>query len=471
MSSKWRDHLRHAFALRLGLWYAALFIVSSVSLSVLTYVLLVRALSAQDHDVLESLLARYTTEYGRSGLAGLARLIDADAGEGRHERLLVRVVSNRAELVYFTSPPGWSDFNLSSLDDPSALRSGWTSMVSDRDGTVLEVGTVELGGGVVVQVGRSSRVRDEVLRNFRARAMQVLALVALIAAAGGGLLTYVGLAPLRALQATLRSILRTGQFAARVDTRGSRDPLDELGRAVNEMLGRIETLVTGMRGALDNVAHDLRTPMTRFRNAAESALISGDPDAMREGLARAVDEADRINATLTALMDISEAETGTMRLRHERFGLSEIVDEAMSLHADDAEDRGVSLASTVDSSIELTADRARLRQVLANLIENAIKYTDPGGRVTIESGVEPAGVTITVRDTGIGIDPAAQPFVWDRLYRADPSRSARGLGLGLSLVRAIVEGHGGHVRVESAPGAGSAFSVTLPTAPIERRFG
>jgi signal transduction histidine kinase len=170
-------------------------------------------------------------------------------------------------------------------------------------------------------------------------------------------------------------------------------------------------------------------------------------------------------------MDISEAETGTMRLRHERFGLSEIVDEAMSLHADDAEDRGVSLASTVDSSIELTADRARLRQVLANLIENAIKYTDPGGRVTIESGVEPAGVTITVRDTGIGIDPAAQPFVWDRLYRADPSRSARGLGLGLSLVRAIVEGHGGHVRVESAPGAGSAFSVTLPTAPIERRFG
>ncbi len=313
-----------------------------------------------------------------------------------------------------------------------------------------------------MQVGRTSHVRDALLRNYRARSLEVGALIVLIAVAGGMLLTAAGLAPLRALDATLRGILRTGRLDARVETRGTRDPLDELGALVNEMLARIEALVAGMKGALDNVAHDLRTPLTRLRNVAESAVVAGDPAAMREGLARALEEADRVNATLTALMDISEAETGTMKLARERVRLADVVGEAVALFADEAEDKGVALEADVPASIELWADRTRLRQVLANLIENGVKYTDPGGRVELDAQVDGDQVTIAVQDSGIGIEPAHLPFVWDRLYRADTSRSARGLGLGLSLVKAIVEAHGGRVRVQSARGAGSTFSVVLP---------
>src|SRR6185295_1668960 len=156
-------------------------------------------------------------------------------------------------------------------------------------------------------------------------------------------LTSAGLSPLRALDTTLRSILRTGRFDARVDTRGSRDPLDALGSLVNEMLARIQTLVTGMRGALDNVAHDLRTPLTRFRNVAEAALVNEDPVAMREALVKALDEANRVNATLTALMDISEAESGTMALALERVQLADVAEEALSLYADEAEDKGIAI--------------------------------------------------------------------------------------------------------------------------------
>jgi signal transduction histidine kinase len=465
MSSRWRDYLRHAFTLRLGLWYAALFIVSAITLLVFTYVLLARALAAEDHEVLESMLSRYAIEYERAGLAGLQRLIDADAGEGLHERLLVRVVNDQRELVYFATPPGWGAFDLSILDQPAALRSGWTTLANPPDGTVLEVGAIDLRDGVTVQVGRSSHVRDELLGHFRARGLEIMILIAIVAAAGGGLLTYVGLAPLRALDATLRSLLRTGRFDARVETQGSADPLDELGTLVNGMLGRIQTLLAGMRGALDNVAHDLRTPLTRFRNVAEAALVGGDPVATREGLARALEEADRVNATLTALMDISEAETGTMKLVPERLRLEELAREALALYADEAEDKGIAIGSTIESSLELVADRTRVRQVLANLIENAVKYTDRGGRVDIEAGASDGFATMTVRDTGIGISAADLPHVWDRLYRADTSRSARGLGLGLSLVKAIVEAHGGHVGVSSSPGAGSAFSVKLPASP------
>ena len=465
MPSSSNKTLGSAFALRLGLWYAVLFIVSAVALAVTTYVLLARALAAQDHGVLESMLSRYAVEYERSGLAGLQELIQADAGQGRHERLLVRVVNDRTEVVYFATPPGWAAFDLSLLDAPALARSGFGTIDRLPGGAVLEVGTVTLRNGVNVQVGRSSDVRDELLDRFRARGLQVLALIAIAAVAGGFLLTRAGLAPLRALEATVRSILETGQFSARVPvTRHSRDPLDELGARVNEMLERIEKLVAGMRATLDNVAHDLRTPLTRFRNVAETALVAGNAEGARDALAQALEEAGRVSATLTALMDISEAETGTMALVREPVAVSAVVEEAVALYADEAEDKGIALRSAVPADLRVIGDHTRLRQVFANLIENAVKYTERGGRIDIDARAADGFVTVTVSDTGIGIAPEHLPHVWDRLYRADASRTARGLGLGLSLVKAVVEAHGGHVQVSAVPRQGSVFAVSLPMA-------
>jgi signal transduction histidine kinase len=462
MSSRWPESIRHTFAWRLGLWYAALFVASAATLALATYLLLGRALAAQDHDVLQSMLARYAAEYSRTGLPGLRRLLEADASEGRLERLMVRVVNDQAEVVYFATPPGWSDFDLSGLDQPRGAASRWRAIADPTGGAVLELGSVDLNYGVTVQVGRSSHVRDELLRRYRERALQLGLLIVVIAAAGGVLLTSAGLRPLRELDGTIRSILRTGRLDARVTTHGTDDPLDELGASVNGMLARIQTLVAGMRGALDNVAHDLRTPLTRFRNVAEAAIVSDDPVALKEGLARALEEADRVNATLTALMDISQAETGTMQLRYESVDVSQVAEQAVSLHADEAEERGLAITTVVSPGLRVEADPTRLRQVLANLIENAVKYSTEGGQITLTAAPGEAAVLFTVRDTGIGIAAEHLPFVWDRLYRADSSRAARGLGLGLSLVKAIVEAHGGMVAVTSAPGTGSTFSFRLP---------
>jgi signal transduction histidine kinase len=463
MSSKWTDALRHAFTLRLGVWYAALFASSAAALLVVTYSLLGRALATQDHEVLASTLARYAAEYQRAGLEGLRTLVDADESEGRHERLLLRVVSPQKELIYFSQPPGWSAFDLSALDDPAATRAGWLLIGNSRDQSVLEVGTVGLANGVAVQVGRSSHVRDELLANFRAGAFEVAGVLALLAASGGLVITYLALAPVRAMQATTSTILRTRRFEARVPTQGTRDPLDQLGARVNDMLAQIEALILGMKGALDNIAHDLRTPLTRFRNIADAALASEDPADVKEGLISAVQESDRLGATLTALIDVSEVEAGTLSLQRESISLADCVTEAVSLHEDEAEERRLVLTAAVDPSITVLADRTRLRQVLANLIENAVKYTEPGGTITIGAEAMATQVVVNVRDTGVGIGPDDLPLVWDRLYRADRSRKARGLGLGLSLVKAIVEAHGGRVSASSVLGEGSTFTITLQT--------
>ncbi|BCS31213.1 two-component sensor histidine kinase [Luteitalea sp. TBR-22] len=462
MSSRWSDRLRHALALRLGLWYFGLFLVSAAALLGLSYVLVARTLADEDHGVLEDLLSRYAAEYRRAGPEGLQVLMEADTADGRHERLLVRAMTPGGDLLYLARSPDLATLPLDGFDDALARRRPWSVVAGAPGPSVLEVGTLLLPDGVAVQIGRSSAGRDALLARFRSRLLELALGVVLIALAGGVLITATGLAPLRALEATVREILETGRLDARVTTTGSRDALDRVGVLINQMLARMDALVGGMRGTLDNVAHDLRTPLTRFRTIAERALVKGDDGAALDALATAVEEADRLSATLTALMDISEAETGSMRLAHAPVPVRRLIDDAVALFSDEAEDKGLRLSAEADEALVVMGDMTRLRQALVNLIENAVKYTPPGGQVEVQAQGAGDHVVVSVRDTGDGIPPEDLPHVFDRLYRGERSRSTRGLGLGLSLVKAIVEAHGGQVSLRSAVGEGTRAEVVLP---------
>jgi signal transduction histidine kinase len=202
--------------------------------------------------------------------------------------------------------------------------------------------------------------------------------------------------------------------------------------------------------------------MARMRGIAERALESGDAAAQREALADCLEESDRIVSMLSTLMDISEAETGVLRLQLEPIELRALLSEVIELYEDVADAKKIRVTLEPGEPVTISGAPDRLRQAFANLVDNAIKYTAQDGSVSVLARTEDGSAVVTVTDTGTGIAPQDLPRIWDRLYRADPSRSERGLGLGLSLVKAYVQAHGGTVQAASQPGHGSVFTVRLP---------
>jgi signal transduction histidine kinase len=429
-----------AFSRRLVLWYVLVSLASGATLLGIVYALLDASLRARDRELVASALEQYARVYIEGGLPALSDAVARDRLAGRREGLVVRLTGAAGGAVFASVPGEWR-------------------------ATGVETAAVRLPDGTLFEVAKSSEARADILGRFRSRGLFAFAAVLVLGTVGGALAARSGLAPLRRLAAVLGSIVRTGEVSERVPVGAGKDPLDELSRLANVMLDRIETLITAMRRSLDNVAHDLRTPLQRLRSTAEAALQDGDEDAARAALAACIEECDQVAATLTMLMDISEAETGAMALRLDTVDAATILRDTAELYEAAAEDKGVAVAVDAPAGLPVTGDRMRLRQALANLLDNAIKYTPPGGHVWLVGRREPSHVVLECQDDGPGIPAEDAGRIWDRLYRGDRSRGARGLGLGLSLVRAIATAHRGSAGVTARPGGGAVFSIEIPIAP------
>jgi signal transduction histidine kinase len=270
--------------------------------------------------------------------------------------------------------------------------------------------------------------------------------------------------PLRDMASAARR-METGDYSVRVQTR-SRDEVGRLAAAFNRMSGELDDLEQSRRDLVANVSHELKTPITAIRAHLEN-LLDGVQPPEPATLEVMLGQVERLGRLVDQLLELSKLESGELPLRIEELSLSPFVDELISEIDVARGGRGVVVTNDVPADLpSLTADRERLHQALFNLVDNAIRFTPEGGRVSVSARRENGSIGIAVTDTGSGIPPEHLPRLFERFYRADPARSREdgGTGVGLAIARSVVEAHGGTIRAESEPGRGSTFTVDLPVA-------
>ena len=454
--------------------FSIVFIVASALLFIVFYLFQYNVLVREDRRNLEARTVEFWAVYQTGGAVAIQRALNIESFLTDYDPFLLRIASNTTETLAIYYPSSWQRYDIAVLEEGNIDGSEETIKIESTAGkSYLDVMSAPLADGNVLQIATSSAKRQLLLSRFRTIYLIALAPIVAFSFSGGILFSTRLLKPINRLISLTRGIIETGNMNKRLQVSGHGDELDELTDLFNRMLERIERLIERMRISLDSVAHDLRTPMTRLGQRLEAATAAENEKAdSSTEIAAALEEVEGIRKMLSTLMDISEAESGVMKLEKVRTDLAVLVTDLAEFYGYLAEDKGVVLRCEAKKSLWVAVDVNRFRQVVTNLLDNAVKYTPSGGEIEVSVFIdggkkstdtdEPGIPTLVVSDTGIGIPPEDMPHIWDRLFRGDRSRSAPGLGLGLGLVKAIAEAHGGKVKAESAVGTGSKFTITLP---------
>jgi heavy metal sensor kinase len=322
-----------------------------------------------------------------------------------------------------------------------------------------------IGRNIILQLGQSMENYTRFIEAFRKIFVTTMASLFVFAAIIGWFMARRALAGVEAVTRTARQISE-GSLKERVPVKKYQDEIDQLAITFNQMLDRIQTLVTGIREMSDNIAHDLKSPITRIRGISEVSLTTGASEKEYENMAAStVEECDRLLDMINTMLVISKTEAGVNKLDAKELDIGAVVRDACELFQSPAEDKDLRLVCDVPGNFSISGDNRLIQRMIANLIDNAIKYTPAGGSIEVTvNTVNHDAVAITIQDTGIGISEKDMPRVFERFYRCDPSRSEAGIGLGLSFVRAIARAHGGDITVAGGSNRGSTFKVTLPLA-------
>lgn len=466
-SARMLERLRQSLAFRLALQYALVFVIGAAVLFSALYWYLADALEARERVAVERRVAALAEAYEFGGLSALrADLAQDTSPEVRS--YFVRVIGPSNETVFASVPPDWIETHIQQVPLPSmegltATREIHTVRIPQSALRDYAIGSRQLIDGRLLQVGRSTDSRAVLLAPIR-RAFLGLGTAAIaLSLLAGTVLAWRATRPLRAVSETTRRIIETGDLAARVPGAAGTGELAVLVKQLNALLQKNATHVQVLRDTLDNLAHDLRTPLTRLRGTAELALNNhGNPEEAQAALADCINESDRVLHLLEALLDVSAAEAGVLKLNRDLIDVRSVIERASHLYREVAEEKNIALSAHLPAGpVEIDADSIRLSQAVNHLVDNALKYTPAGGRVALAIEESGDSVALLVDDSGPGVPASERDAIFRRLYRGDSSRSQRGLGLGLSLARAIIEAHGGTIDVGQAPLGGARFAIKL----------
>ena len=452
-------------AFQLTLAYLLIFILFAVSLLGYFALNTRRLITEQITRTVNTEIGRLREQYNEAGIRGLVLVLD------------LRSRRPGSSLYLVTTPTGEGlAGNVGSLEPGVLDHPGWLETSYRRieapDGVEHRalVQVVELPGGFRLLVGRDLEERERIYGIISNAGRWSFALVVVLGLAGGFFVSRRVLKRIDAMTDTANTIM-AGDLGGRLPIAGTGDELDRLAGNVNAMLERIEALMRGLKEVTDNVAHDLKTPLTRMRNRCEQALRGEQGRDYRAALESTIAESDDLIRTFDALLMIARAESGQARGNMDEFDAAEIARDVGELYEPLAEQKGLVLKIDAPAAAAVRGNRELVSQALANLVDNAIKYAGPNAskingaaaEILVKAGADGERITLSVADRGPGIPEADRGRVVERFVRLEQSRSEPGSGLGLSLASAVARLHGGELRLEdNRPGLRSI--IALPRA-------
>ena len=469
MSLKKLTELRRTLAFRLTLWYAGVFLFSAaIAFAFLLYQISTTLRDRTDQELLSGVrsLSVVMVRQGVDAVKRQALLESQAAGE---KKIFIQLVYpdgrlfSSSNMSFFQHIPVSAEAIRRMLEQGAPLFA--TVRSPDRSHEIRVVYAL-LGPGLVVHLGQAMEDLARVIDAFQRVFAMVMAALFVLAAGIGWFMARRVLTGVENVTRTAQRI-SGGSLTERVPVRGREDEIDRLAVTFNGMLDRIQTLVTGIKEMTDNIAHDLKSPITRIRGQAELALTGGGRQGDYEAMAgSAIEECDRLLEMIDTMLFISRTEAGVTQPQCQEMDLTAVVGDACRLFEALAEEKGIRLSCDTPETLPLSGDTRLLQRMLANLLDNAIKYTPSGGAVSVSTRRDSLQrVVIEVGDTGPGISEADLPHIFERFYRGDPSRSQAGAGLGLSFARAVARAHGGEIAVSSSSPGGSVLTVSLPCNP------
>ncbi len=460
-------NVRHSLAFRLTLWYAGIFLVTSCVAFLFFYLLITTVIRERtDQDLLEEVRALVSIRNAQ-GIQAAKRQAILGAQAAGEKKIFFR----------FLYPTGiaFSSSNMTSWRDIGIKRSALNRLLEDDQPVFDTIKSPDrqhqirvlyalVSPSVILQIGQSMENYTRFIEVFRKIFISTMAILFFVAAVVGWFLARRALAGVETVTQTARHI-SSGSLEERVPVNKREDEIDRLAITFNQMLDRIQTLVTEIKEMSDNIAHDLKSPITRIRGISEITLTTGASLNEYEKMAAStIEECDRLLDMINTMLVISKTEAGVSRLEKKEIDISSVIRDACELFQPAAEDKSLTLVCHADGNFKVYGDLRLIQRMIANVLDNAIQYTPSDGRVdvSIHAGRNQR-VEIAVTDTGIGISEEDLAHIFERFYRCDPSRSQAGTGLGLSFARTVARAHGGDITATSAPHHGSVFSVNLPS--------
>ncbi len=467
--------IRHTLAFRLTLWYAGIFMLSACVAFFFFYLLITKVIRQQTDQALSSEVRAFSSILSAQGPEAVKRQALLQAQAAGEKKIFFRLLYITGQVFSSSNMSYWRDIGISRAAVNRLLDSREpvfdTISIADRRHKVRVLYAV-IGPGMILQLGQSMENHTRIIEVFRKVFITTMVILFALAVVVGWFMARRALVGVATVTRTARRISE-GSLEERVPVNKRADEIDQLALTFNQMLDRIEQLVTGIREMSDNIAHDLKSPITRIRGIAEVSMTSGASLKGYESMAAGtIEECDRLLDMINTMLVISRTEAGVNQLEYRQVDITRLVHEACDIFQSAAEDKGLGLACSADQNTGLCGDLRLIQRMVANLLDNAIKYTPAPGRVDVSVRADAdQSVHITVADTGPGISARDREQIFERFYRCDPSRSQPGTGLGLSFARAVARAHSGEITVASTPGEGSTFTVSLPENPPKVDFG